>query len=83
MGKTKQGKPNKLQKTKTTGKKGKTVKGAAPAGRKNPVVPLTADEIYRPLFNLSPNAIAVFKPEYGTICNVNDFLCQGSGYSRE
>ena len=83
MGKTKQGKPNKLQKTKTTGKKGKTVKGAAPAGRKNPVVPLTADEIYRQLFNLSPNAIAVFKPEDGTICNVNDFLCQGSGYSRE
>ena len=38
---------------------------------------------FRQLFNLTPNAIAVFKPEDGTICDVNDIFCQGSGYSRE
>ena len=37
----------------------------------------------RQIFNLTQNAIAVFKPEDGTICDVNDIFCQGSGYSRE
>jgi len=82
MGKTRQGKPDKLHKTNSNGKAANTVKSAPPARHKKAAPLVTLDEIYLKLFNLTPNAIAVFKLD-GTICDVNDLFCQGSGYSRE
>jgi PAS domain S-box-containing protein len=62
--------------------KAKTTKVCSDQGTEKTSADLTPFYALK-LFNLTQNAIAIFKPEDGTICDVNDLFCQGSGYSRE